>query len=140
MTNKRYLLDTNVVSELRKKRPEPRVVTWYEPLDAEATFLSTITLMELVKGIESVKKRDVPFAEILQNWLIRVREVTFRGRLLMVTPDIAEEAGRILSLRTRSEADALIAATALNHELILVTRNTADFDDTGVILLNPWEA
>ena len=138
MTESLYLLDTNVVSELRKTNPSPQVAAWYANLDADVASLSTINLMELVKGMESVRKRDAVFAGKLAAWLVRVKEVTFRDRILVVTPEIAEAAGRILSLRTRGEADALIAATALTHGLILVTRNTADFEDTGVRMVNPW--
>jgi hypothetical protein len=138
MTESRYLLDTNTVSELRKSRPSPQVAKWFISIALERYFLSAITLMELVKGMESVRKRDEPFAKLLEAWLTLLREKMFQDRILSVTPDIAEAAGRILSLRTRGEADALIAATALTHGLILVTRNTADFEDTGIQMVNPW--
>jgi len=132
------LLDTNTVSELRKSRPSPQVAKWFVSIALERYFLSAITLMELVKGMESVRKRDEPFAKLLEAWLTLLREKMFQDRILSVNPDIAEAAGRILSLRTRSEADSLIVATALTCGLILVTRNTADFEDTGVRMVNPW--
>jgi len=138
MTESRYLLDTNTVSELRKSRPSPQVAKWFVSIALERYFLSAITLMELVKGMESVRKRDEPFAKLLEAWLTLLREKMFQDRILSVTPDIAEAAGRILSLRTRSEADSLIVATALTCGMILVTRNTADFEDTGVRMVNPW--
>lgn len=133
-----YLLDTNTVSDLRKSGPSPQVAKWFVSIDLENYFRSTITLMELVKGMESVRKHDKPFAKLLDSWLFELKEVKFLDRILEVTPEIAEAAGRILSIRTRSEADALIAATALTLRMILVTRNTADFEDTGVRMVNPW--
>ncbi len=88
MTESRYLLDTNTVSELRKSRPSPQVAKWFVSISLERYFLSAITLMELVKGMELVRKRDEPFAKLLESWLTTLSEEMFQDRILSVTPDM----------------------------------------------------
>lgn len=134
-----YLLDTNVLSELRKrKRCDPSVAKWQSGVSAAACFVSVVSLMEIVHGIEAVKKCDAAFAEVLDDWYQNQVLAGFRDRALPVNLTIAARAGRIMAIRTRNTADCLLAATAFVHGLTLVTRNVEDFADTGVSLCNPF--
>jgi len=140
---KGFLLDTNIPSELTYPRPAPQVAQWLKNADNEGLFFSVISLAEICKGIAKVpesKKRAQ-----LQEWLDCTLRPWFAGRILPVTEPIAERMGRWAgegeaSGRTLKIADGLIAATALEHDLTLVTRNVKDFTGFGVPLLNPWEA
>ncbi len=135
-----FLLDTNLISELRKKhRCDPNVAKWQSGVAAESCYLSTITLMEIAHGIELTQKKDAPFAATLKDWYQHQIIPAFRERTLSVTPAIAEAGGKIMAIRTRSTADGLLAGTALVHRLTLVTRNESDFSDTGVAVFNPWK-
>jgi hypothetical protein len=136
-----YLLDSNVVSELRsERRCDQRVRDWQATKEPEACYLSVLVLTEIRQGIEMVRARDRAFAEALDAWLERQVKPGFRQRCLPITPLIAERAGQIAAFRTRGLADCLIAATALVHQLTLATRNTSDFADIdGLLLTNPWE-
>lgn len=135
-----WLLDTNVISELRKKsRCDANVATWQAGVSIESCFISVITLMEIVNGIESTQRKNAKFASVLSDWYQNQVVPGFINRTLAVTPGIAEKTGQIMAIRTRSTADCLLAGTALIHGLTLVTRNTSDFSDTGVLLHNPWE-
>ena len=135
-----FLLDTNVISELRKKhRCDPNVARWQSGVAAESCYLSTITLMEIVHGIELTQKKDAPFAATLKDWYQHQVIPAFKERTLGVTPTIAEATGKVMAIRTRSTADCLLAGTAIVHSLTLVTRNESDFSDTGVMGLNPWQ-
>ncbi len=135
-----YLLDTNVLSELRnRKRCDPAVAKWQKSIDETVCFLSVISLTEIRKGINKIEKSDQRFADHLERWLSETLKGKFGGRTILVDPEIAEEAGRILALRTRTAEDALIAATAKVYDLTLVTRNVADFEGLGLHVLNPWE-
>jgi toxin FitB len=136
-----FLLDTNIPSEFRNPRPEPRVVEWVDSVAEDSVFISVITLGEIRKGCELLdlgKRRKE-----LEQWLeVEVRE-WFAGRILPVTDAIAERWGRLEAQRQRlglplNTADGQIAATALEHGLTLVTRNVNDFRDLGVVLFNPW--
>lgn len=131
-----YLLDTNVISAIRQKQPAP--FSWLAAVPLNRCYLSVISLGEVEKGIAMALVRDPPFATILRAWLAALR-TDFDPRTLPVSEPIALEWGRIAAKRTRAAADALIGATALAHGLTLVTRNTRDFDDLGIPLLNPWE-
>ncbi|SFC01276.1 hypothetical protein SAMN05428997_103291 [Bosea sp. CRIB-10] len=130
-----YLLDTNTVSELRRMRPPVR--QWLEAQASEELFISVISLGEIEKGIRRAASRDDIFSARLQHWLGETRDL-FAANTLPITTEIALAWGRIAAGRTRDTADALIAATALVHGLTLVTRNTRDFADLPLRLLDPW--
>ena len=134
-----YLLDTNVVSELRKaSRAEPAVRAWATKLSPGEVFLSTMSLMELEIGVLRMERRDVPQGERLRQWLEEMVLARFEGRILGIGMAIARRCASLHVPDPRPERDALIAATALVHGLTVVTRNTADFEPMGVMLLNPW--
>jgi predicted nucleic acid-binding protein len=131
-----YLVDTNVVSEARRGTPE--AVGWLRSVDPLAVHLSVITLAEIMRGVALKQKSDPPTASRLAQWLQTLRR-DHADRILPVTDAIAVEWGRIAALRPRGDADGLIAATAIVHDLIVVTRNVADFDDTRASVLDPWD-
>ncbi|MGL4637255.1 MAG: type II toxin-antitoxin system VapC family toxin [Beijerinckiaceae bacterium] len=131
-----YLLDTNIVSEARRGSPE--ATAWIRSVKSRALHVSVITLGEIMRGIELKQRKDPKAAALLAEWLIALREV-HRETVLPVTEAVALEWGRLSAGRSRNTADGLIAATARVHDLILVTRNGADFDDTGVSIINPWD-
>lgn len=135
-----FLLDSNVVSELRSaKRCHPRVRAWERETSREECWISVITLLEIRKGIDQIASKDAEFASILERWLANRVKPTFESRILAVTTPIAERAGRIAVIRTLGLVDCLLAATALVHDLTLVTRNVADFQDLEDLkILNPW--
>ncbi|OBQ65676.1 MULTISPECIES: type II toxin-antitoxin system VapC family toxin [Mesorhizobium] len=132
-----YLLDTNIVSDVQRRLPKP--TEWLASVDPTSVSLSVITLGEIERGIIKLRKVDSEKATRLDLWLRELRRDN-ADRILAVTEDVALTWGRITARRTRGSADTLIAATALVHDLILVTRNVADFDDTGVTVFNPWDA
>jgi predicted nucleic acid-binding protein len=136
-----YLLDTNLVSELRKARTgkaDPGVVTWAEGITNEDQYLSVITVLELELGVRLRERRDPAQGAVLRAWLERQVLVGFAGRILPVDTDIARRCAGLHVPDRRPDRDALIAATALVHDLTLVTRNVRDFDGTGVALHKPW--
>jgi hypothetical protein len=135
-----FLLDTNVVSELRKAaRCDVRVAAWQAARKTEACFLSAITLLEIRLGIELARKKDWNKAKSLEVWLDgRVRR-SFAGRILAVDEAVGEMCGRLHAERPRSFRDGLILATAAVHQLAVVTRNVKDFADGGVKVINPWD-
>ncbi|MGX5801458.1 PIN domain-containing protein [Bradyrhizobium sp. Arg314] len=132
-----YLLDTKFVSDVQRRLPMP--TAWLASIDPASISLSVITLGEIERGIVKQRKVDPERAARLDIWLRELRRDT-ADRILPVTEEIALAWGRITAGRTRGSADTLVAATALVHDLIVVTRNVADFEDTGVTVLNPWEA
>jgi len=134
------LLDTNVVSELRKVRAgraDPGFARWAEPLEADRLFISAITVMEIEMGILRVERRDRAQGDILRAWFAGRVLPEFQHRILPVDEQVALRCARLHVPDPRSERDALIAATALVHDMRLVTRNTHDFLETGVSLIDP---
>ncbi len=137
-----FLLDTNVPSELVRPKPEPRVESWVAAQNLDALFISAVSFGEFRKGI--VLRLPGKRKTELEVWLETDLSILFSGRILTVTRTIAErwgvlEAQRQLAGRPLNVPDGMIAATALEHGLTIVTRNVKDFADLGVVLLNPWE-
>lgn len=138
-----YVLDTNVVSELRNIRPgkaNSKVAAWAESVDAADLFVSVITLMELELGVLSIERKDAAQGAVLRAWLDQHVLPEFAGRTLAVDTAVALRCARLHVPDKRGERDALIAATALVHGMTVATRNVADFQSTGVPLVNPWES
>ncbi|MDP2995911.1 MAG: type II toxin-antitoxin system VapC family toxin [Bryobacterales bacterium] len=136
-----FLLDTNVVSELVKSRPEPRVAGWIERADEGRLFLSVLTLGEIRKGIALLS--DAARRGTLERWLETGLRARFAGRVLPIDEAVADTWGVVAAAAARAGTpvpaiDGLLAATALCYNLTLVTRNTADVAGTGVRVLNPW--
>ena len=137
-----YLLDTNVISEWARPRPDPQVVAWLASIDEDQVFLSVISLAEIRLGVDLLS----PSArkERLAAWLIDDLPARFEGRVIPVDAAIADTWG-VLMARARQEGnalsamDAFLAATALTHGLTLATRNVCDFASLGVALFNPWQ-
>lgn len=132
-----YLVDTNIVSEAR--RGSAQATGWLRSVNPASVHLSTLTLGEIMRGIALKQKSDPKTAGHLTEWLRKLRH-DHADRILAVTDQISVEWGRIAAIRPRGDIDGLIAATAIVHDLILVTRNVADFEDTGATVINPWEA
>lgn len=133
-----YLLDTNVISEVRKRQGSQQVKAWVDESFGPTLYLSTISIGEIRCGIELRRRRDVQQALVLERWLARLYD-SFLDRIVPVTSEIAEEWGRLNSARTLQTADGLLAATAKVHGWSIVTRNVKDFEGTGVAVVNPFE-
>jgi toxin FitB len=134
-----YLLDTNVLSEIRKgDRADVRVMSWFEKVGAEDLYLSVMTLGEIRYGVESKQRKDPQQARVLERWLERTG-LHFSDRILPVSAAIADRWGRMGIDEPVPDVDAILAATAIEHGLTLVTRNVRNFSRSGVSLLNPWE-
>lgn len=132
-----YLLDTCVISELRKPRCDRGVATWMGGIQPDEAFLSVLTLGEIRRGIELQRSRDPKAAGALERWLLGL-EVHYADRILPISPGIADCWGRLCLSQPLPVSDGLIAATGLEHKLTIVTRNVADFQRSGVNTLNPF--
>ena len=136
-----FILDTNVVSELRKaKKVHQNVKKWAQPLPAAGLYISVISILELEIGILLIERRDQEQGRILRTWMDRHVLPTFSGRILAIDTAVAQRCAMLHVPNPRSDRDALIAATALVHGLTVATRNVADFERMGVGVLNPWES
>jgi predicted nucleic acid-binding protein len=136
-----YLLDTNIVSELRKVRlgkADANVAAWADGVDAADLYVSVITVQELEIGILLAERRDPTQGRIFRAWFDQHVLPAFAGRILPVDTTVALKSARLHVPDPRPVRDGLIAATALAHGLTVVTRNVADFTSTGVATLNPW--
>lgn len=134
-----YLLDTNVVSELRKAKPHPHVAGWHRSQRTSEAYLSTLVIGEIRQGIEHVRPRDPRQSDALERWLTGLLS-SYTSRILPVTLEIAQEWGRFNALpQPPPPIDGLLAATAKVHRLTLVTRNVTDVTRTGVAVVNPFE-
>ncbi len=137
-----FLLDTNVISELRKAgdgRADTKVVAWLSGVEATTLYLSAITLLELELGVLRVERRDAVQGARLRTWMDRHILPEFLDRVLPVDAAVALRCAPLHVPDPRPDRDIFIAATALVHGMTVVTRNTADFKATGVALLNPWD-
>ena len=137
-----YLLDTNVVSELRKigdGKADARVAAWVDTEDAESFFISAITILELERGVLGIQRRDAAQGARLRAWLDNHVRPEFAGRILPIDDQIAMRCAHLHIPDRRNEVDALIAATALVHDLAVVTRNVGDFEGAGVVVIDPWQ-
>lgn len=137
-----YLLDTNVVSELRKAKSgkaDKNVVSWANSVSAASLYLSVITILELEMGLLLVERRDPVQGSVLRSWLNVHVLPAFSERILAVDTAVALCCAKLHVPDPRSDRDAIIAATALIHGMTVVTRNTDDFEPTGVEILNPWQ-
>jgi toxin FitB len=131
-----FLLDTNVISEIRRAR-DPNVRAWVGEVDDAELHLSVLTLGEIRKGIELLRSRDPEQAEIFATWLHDLH-TRFADRIVAIDARVTDEWGRLNATAPRNTVDSLVAASARVHDLTVVTRNTADFQGCGVPLLNPW--
>lgn len=133
-----YLLDTNVLSETRKKQPDERVTRFLSTVEPSALYISVLTLGELRKGVALKRQSDPEMAERLGSWVDGL-QYSFAERILGIDAVVASLWGKLSGERSRPVIDTLLAATAIVHELVLVTRNTKDVEVPEVKTLNPWE-
>ncbi|MBA5982827.1 type II toxin-antitoxin system VapC family toxin [Pseudomonas sp. MD195_PC81_125] len=134
-----YLLDTHVISELRKPQADANVVSWAKGVIAPCLYISAITLKELETGVLRTERRDPAQGKLLRSWLTRHVMPAFEARILPVDAAVALRCASLHVPDQTNESDALIAATALVHGLTVVTRNVEDFRSSGVAVINPWE-
>ena len=135
------LLDTNVVSELRKVasgKADPNVVVWNETVDPAETFISSVVLHELEIGVRLVEHNDAAAGKVLRNWLENTVLTAFSGRILPLDEAAAVQAAKWHVPNPKPINDAYIAATAFTRRMTLVTRNIKDFEGMGIALVNPW--
>jgi hypothetical protein len=134
----KYLLDTNVISELKRPKPNKQVLNWFATVTKESLYLSVLTLGEIRKGIE--KLPDGQRKQALSSWLEKDIPLWFDSRLLLIDAEVADCWGKLQARTNRPlpAIDSLLAATALHHDLCLVTRNVSDFDYPDLTILNLW--
>ncbi len=136
-----FVLDTNVVSELRRpEKAAPEVLAWASATPLASFFLSSITVLELELGTLLMERKDADQGAVLRAWIDRQVLPRFEGRIFAVDTAVAQRCARLHVPDPRAERDALIAATALVHGMTVATRNVADFAPTGVRTVNPWVA
>ena len=136
-----FLIDTNVLSELRKAgspKANQQVINWAALVPVNSLYLSAITVLEVETGILQIERRDSAQGKLLRTWFDKKVLPAFEKRILPVDTNVAIRCAQLHVPNPRSERDALIAATALVHDLPVATRNTSDFEATGVSLINPW--
>ena len=134
-----YLLDTNVISETRKPRADAGVIAFLSAAESAGLYISVLTLGELRKGVAAKRRTDMATGDQLSVWVDGI-EANFADRLLSIDAQTARLWGELSARRTLLVVDTLIAATAINHGLTLVTRNIRDIESTGVRLIDPWRA
>ena len=137
-----YLLDTNVLSELRKVahgKADPNVASWVENRSIDELYISTITVFEIEKGILKVERKDQQQGSILRGWFVENVLPAFEGRIISLDVEVARISASLHIPDPKAEADSIIAATAIAHGMTLVTRNVNDFRNISVPIFNPWE-
>ena len=135
-----FLVDTNIFSEIRKgAQANPEVRRWWSTLDLEGVHISVVVLGEIRRGIERIRRRDLSQAVVLERWLEQM-VMAYAERILDIDARVADVWGRLQAPNPLPPIDSLLAATALVHDLVLVTRNVKDVQATGVRCLNPFEA
>lgn len=135
-----FLLDTNVISELRQvTKANANVVSWARAVSSSALFISVITVLEIEMGVLQKERQDPSQGAILRTWINSHVLPAFSGRILNIDVAVSQRCAKLHIPDPKSERDALIAATALVHGMTVVTRNVKDFEGTGVALVNPWK-
>jgi len=135
-----FLLDTNVISELRRPdKADRNVLAWANAVPAANFFMSVISILEIELGARLIERKDAAQGAVLRAWINDHVLPRFDGRILAIDTPVAQRCAQLHVPNPRAERDALIAATALVHGLTVVTRNVGDFEATGVPLLNPWD-
>jgi predicted nucleic acid-binding protein len=135
------LLDTNVISELRKVptgQVDAAFLAWMKVANIAELYLSAITIQELEFGVLQMERRDPAQGKVLRDWMRTQVLGEFQGRILPVDTEVAQRSAFVLLPKTKSFADNLIGATAYIHDMPVITRNVEDFEDTGVTVINPW--